>query len=222
MLSVGLSNKTYRIVPSVYPPIQLFESCTDPEDLEALYELESLTNPRLQEEIGVLSRVPPSDRLSGPGSSPIMAAFTHCGVASRFTDGRYGVYYAGLELDTSIAETKYWQEKLLSSSNEPPMYRDMRVYVAHLQDKVGELVDVRAMEDLHETDNYAASQALADTLRLQNEYGVLYNSVRRLGGLCVAIFRPPILAPVMQTKHLRYHWNGERIDRVDEITNIAI
>ena len=32
------------IIPSRFPPIQLLERVTDPDDLEAILELESLTN----------------------------------------------------------------------------------------------------------------------------------------------------------------------------------
>ena len=41
----------WRIVPSRYPPIDLFERIAPPEDWEALAAVESLTNPRIREEI---------------------------------------------------------------------------------------------------------------------------------------------------------------------------
>ena len=41
-----------RIVPSRFPPIQLFERVADPADLEAVLELESLTDSRLRDEAG--------------------------------------------------------------------------------------------------------------------------------------------------------------------------
>ena len=71
--------RAYRIVNSSFPPIALFEDVLDPEDLEVAYALEALTNDRLIEQAGVLARVRPEDRLSGPGSTPVMAAFTHIG-----------------------------------------------------------------------------------------------------------------------------------------------
>jgi len=81
-----------RIVPSRFPPIQLFERVADPDDLEAVFELESLTNSRLRDEVGDIRLVPPEDRISGPGTAVIMAAFTHLNPdGSRFTDGTYGV-----------------------------------------------------------------------------------------------------------------------------------
>jgi hypothetical protein len=50
---------------------------TDPDDLDAIFAVESLTNPRLRDDVGNLRLVPLEDRISGPGSSIIMAAFTH-------------------------------------------------------------------------------------------------------------------------------------------------
>lgn len=67
----------WRIIPSRFPPIDLFERVADPADLEAILELESLTNDRLREEVGTLQLVPAQDRISGRGSSYIMTAFTH-------------------------------------------------------------------------------------------------------------------------------------------------
>lgn len=109
---------TYRLIPSHYPPIALFENLLDPSELDAAYALESLTNDRLQDEVGNIALVPPEDRVTGPGTTAIMAAFTHVGVESRFTKGRFGVYYAGLDLDTAIAESKFSRARFMSATNE--------------------------------------------------------------------------------------------------------
>ena len=45
----------WRIVPRRYPPIDLFERIASPEDWEALAAVESLTNPRIREEIGEIA-----------------------------------------------------------------------------------------------------------------------------------------------------------------------
>src|SRR3546814_5612167 len=83
----------YRIIPSRFPPIGLFEKVADPDDLEAVFQIEAMTNDRLRDEVGVLALVPPEDRVSGPGTTPIMAAFTHLNPeGSRFTDGSFGVF----------------------------------------------------------------------------------------------------------------------------------
>src|SRR3546814_1205967 len=58
----------YRIIPSRFPPIGLFEKVADPDDLEAVFQIEAMTNDRLRDEVGVLALVPPDDRVSGPRS----------------------------------------------------------------------------------------------------------------------------------------------------------
>ena len=77
----------YRLIPSRYPTITLYENLLDPEDLELAYELEALTNDRLREEAGDIAHVSPEERIVGPGSSVVMAAFTHVGVESRVSSG---------------------------------------------------------------------------------------------------------------------------------------
>jgi hypothetical protein len=83
---------TYRLVPSRFPPIDLFERVAAPEDLDTVFAIEALANPRLRQEAGEISLVPREERVSGPGSSAIMAAFTHLNpLGSRFSSGAYGV-----------------------------------------------------------------------------------------------------------------------------------
>ena len=43
---------TYRIIPSHFPPIDLFERIYDPEDLELAFEIEAMTNDRLLDQTG--------------------------------------------------------------------------------------------------------------------------------------------------------------------------
>jgi len=57
----------WRIIPSRFPPIALFERVTEPDDLDAILELESLTNPRLRDDVGDIRLVPAEDRIGGPG-----------------------------------------------------------------------------------------------------------------------------------------------------------
>ena len=95
-------------MPSRFPPISLFEDVTDPRDLEAVYQIEAMTNDRLWEEVGDTSLVAPENRVSGPGTTPIMAAFTHLySEGDRFTNGDYYVFYASLKVETAVAETRY-------------------------------------------------------------------------------------------------------------------
>lgn len=208
----------WRIIPSRFPSIQLFERVTDPDDLEAIFELEALTNPRLRDEAGDIRLVAPEDRISGAGTSVIMAAFTHLNPdGSRFTDGTFGVFYAGKDIETAIVETSYHRERFMRATAEPKMELDMRVYVIDL---AGGLHDLRGRQSdfalvYHKTD-YAPAQHLARTLRKEGSNGIVYDSVRRQGGECAAIFRPPLLSSARQERHLCYVWDGSRIATVYE------
>jgi hypothetical protein len=214
----------YRIIPSRFPPINLFERVTDPADLETVLDIESMTNDRLRNEVGSLNLVPPEDRISGPGTSPIMAAFTHLPpYGSRFTDGSFGVFYAGRTLETAIAETKYHREAFLRATSEPRIELDMRVYAVDL-DAV--LHDIRGMRDtmlgIYDPSSYTASQALAIEIRNSGSSGIAYDSVRKPGGECVAIFKPRVLSNCRQERHLTYVWDGSSISIVYEKRDLSL
>lgn len=209
---------SYRIVPARFPPIQLFERVAAPEDLDAVIAVESLTNPRLRQEVGELSLVAPADRISGPGASFVMAAFTHVApVGGRFTDGSFGAYYAARDRATAVSETVYHRQRFMAATREPPMELDMRVLKADLR---GDLVDLRGLRaarpDLYASTEYGAGQALARRLRAEGAWGIVYESVRHEGGECAAVLRPPVLSRCRQAEHLTYVWDGERICRVYE------
>lgn len=207
----------YRIVPSRFPPVSVFDRIAEPGDLEAVFVIEALTNNRLREEAGNISLVPVEDRVVGAGATPIMAAFTHLNPeGGRFTDATYGAFYAGLAIRTAIAETTHHREKFLSATEAGrPIDVDMRVYVACLN---GELHDVRegAPAAIHDASDYSASQALGRQLRSGGSNGILFNSVRDEGGTCVAVFRPRLLSKCSQERHLTYQWDGERIANIFE------
>jgi hypothetical protein len=208
----------YRIIPSRFPPIQLFERVTDPEDLEAIFAIEALTNPRLRDEVGDIRLVPPGERVSGPGTSIIMAAFTHLNPeGSRFSDGSYGVFYAGRELETAIAETVHHRERFMRATSEGPQELDMRVYAVDLDGDLHDLRGAQAAQPLiYHPEEYGPAQHLARSLRNASANGIAYDSVRHSGGACAAIFRPRLLAKARQERHLCYVWNGKKMVTVYE------
>jgi hypothetical protein len=206
----------FRVISSRFPPIHLFERVAAAEDWEALYWLESLTNPRLRDEVGEIELVPPQDRVFGPGASVIMAPFTHLNPeGSRFADDTFGAFYAAASLDTSIAETRYHRELFLRATHQPPTEIDMRTYLC---DVAASFHDIRGkkdeLSDIYDPDSYAASQKLARTLKRAGSNGVVYDSVRHAEGECLAVYRPRLVQNCRQGTHLRYIWDGERISHV--------
>ena len=144
----------------------------DPEDFEALYALEALTNDRVRDEVGKIELVAPADRLFGPGSGPIMAAFTHLNPqGSRFSDGSYGVFYAGKERATAVAETRHHHGRFLRATGEGSMHLPMRLYHVDIDSKLHDLrldgvVDAR-INDQHSYDVSRAGRRGPARRRLQ-------------------------------------------------------
>jgi hypothetical protein len=210
-------DKTYRLIPSRYPPIDLFERIADPADWELIAHIEGLTNDRLRDEIGDISIVPISERLAGPGASPIMAAFTHIGFPSRFTDGSFGVYYASNSFESALSEVLHHRARFFMRTAEPKTQFDSRTYIGRV---AGELHDVRrGWPDIHSPDSYVHSQALGRRLRGLGSHGIAFDSVRRMFAENIAVFRPSILAAtsgkphVTQGPHIRVEWDGARMSR---------
>ena len=208
----------YRIIPSRFPPIHLFEEVADPEDLEAVFRVESLTNDRLRDQVGELTLVPTEDRVSGPGSSYVMAAFTHPAPSGgRFTDETFGAYYTARDRQTAIDETVFHRERFLRDMAAPPTELDMRVLRADLDAVLHDLRGKRgAWPELYRLDDYSESQALGRALRAIGSCGIAYESVRGAGGECAAVLRPPAITKCRQSEHLGYVWDGERIALVYE------
>ena len=210
----------YRIVASRLPTIHLFERVADPADWDALYELESRTNPRIRTNLGELHLVPVADRVSGgPNASIVMAPFTHLSPpGTRFTDGHFGAYYAAESIDTAIAETRFHRENFMRATSQPPIELEMRCYLA---DVACELHDLRGrrieLPDIYDPSSYVASQKLGRALRDAGSNGIAFDSVRRAGGQCLAVFRPRLVQNVRQNVHLRYAWDGNAISDVYEI-----
>jgi len=205
---------TYRLVPSRFPPISLFERVASPEDLDVVFAIEALTNPRLRQEAGEISLVPSDERIAGPGSSAIMAAFTHLNpLGSRFSAGHYGVYYAARTLLTAVREVSHHQGRFLAATREGPISVDMRCYRAALRQPLHDLRGAQQrLAEVYAADHYGASQAFGAALRAAGSWGVVYDSVRDPGGECVGIFRPKALGPAVQGEHVSLQWNGTTIE----------
>lgn len=199
----------FRIINSLFPPLSVFEDTLDPDDLGIAFALESLTNDRLRDQAGMLNRVLAQDRLFGEGSTPIMAAFTHVGRASRFTDGSYGVYYCANSIEAAIAETCFHQEQFWRATQEASIEITMRTYVNKV---LQPMIDVRDEPSVHQPEpaSYAVAQAFARPYREALAWGLLYNSVRLKGHQCVAAFRPPALSIPVQGPHFRYVWDDKK------------
>lgn len=207
----------WRVIPSRYPTIDLYEDVASADELEAVWAIEAITNERLKEQAGELSRVPKEDWLLGlHGGSYVMAAFTHLNPeGARFTTGDFGGYYCAPQLDTAVKETVYHQERFFGYTREPAQKVQMRVlfttFDATLSDITGEPF---LSSPLYHATDYSQSKAFAQTQKAKNVDGIYYRSVRHTAHDCYVLYRPCLVTNVHQAQHLEYHWNGSAITNV--------
>jgi hypothetical protein len=205
--------ETHRLVLSHFPLIDLYDDVADPHDWEALASAQARTNPRIWDEIGDLSLVPPERRIGGPGASWVMGAFTHVSRdrVSRFSDGSYGVYYAGDRLETALHEHTHHMGRFYAAAGmEAAWISQVRQLVGSID---AGLLNLRGpgFARLLDPDDYGPSQAFAGQHRGNGADGIVYPSVRHPPGQCVAAFYPDVVRPPAQGDHFRYYWDGGRV-----------
>ncbi len=214
--------QSYRLVNAKLPPISLFDDVADADEFDLLYELQEITNPRIQNEVGNLNLLPKDQIPFGiAGCSYATASFTHVNPdGSRFSDGSYGVLYLADSPDTAIAETRYHQDRYLS--NIEGLHYDvitMRGLACRFD---GDLFDITRLGDgaiYHETD-YAAPRQFAEQVRKEGGEGLQYRSVRNEGATCWALFTPKRVKAINQSAHFEFIWNGKTISKVETISQV--
>lgn len=220
MVSVGATpvrvdwSQTYRIIRSIYPPIDLFEDVADPADWEAITASDAKVNGAMSVSVGDLSKVPAARRVTGAGASWVMVPFVHCSTLrpGRFTDGSYGIYYAGDSVTVALAETIHHHQVMMAATAEEPGWTsDFRVLVGSIDH---ELDDVDAVPGVRDPVNYGPSQIEGAALRAAGSDGVTWESVRQPGGRCIGVFWPDVVTIPVQGAHYMYHWDGARVDRI--------
>ena len=204
-MSIGLAPvpaTTCRLIPSRFPPISTFDTVASAEDLEAVMELEGWTNDRLVAER--LARLPKTEWVYGiPNASVIMASFLHASPGgSRFTSAALNGWYAALDRRTAVAEVAHHLRREAINMRRTSLTLQYRTYMAQL---AGEYHDIRGQSathaELYAPTDYAASQTFGEKIRSSGGAGILYDSVRHVGGANVVAFRPRNISDVVMSTH---------------------
>jgi hypothetical protein len=193
---------TYRLIPSQFPPIGLFDTVATAADLSAVMELVGWTNDRLV--ASRIARLPQHEWVYGrPNASIVMAAFLHVSpTGMRFNSPELGAWYAAGEIKTAAAEVGHHLRREAVARNVPELTRVYRSYSARLD---GVYLDIRGQQaerpDVYASDRYDASQQLGEAVRRAGEAGILYDSLRRRGGINIVAHRPTNILDVAQADH---------------------
>lgn len=193
---------THRLIPAQFADggaSVLTRLSDDPQTLEGIFELDNATNDRLLAESRLAPGIDERELVFGiPSYRIINAAFCHPAPGgSRFNSSDRGAWYASFELQTSQAEVAYHRQQWLRETAWDE--EDTADYLDYLADFGADFHDLRGATehiDCLSPTGYAASQALAAQLLALGSAGIVYPSVRRAGGTCIACFRPVLVTNV--------------------------
>ena len=206
---------THRLIPAQFADdgASVLTRLTDDDDiLNGIFELDNATNDRLRAESGRLPGIDARELVFGiPSYRIINAAFCHPAPGgSRFNSSERGAWYASFELETSQAEAAYHRQLWLRETAWEE--EDVSDYIDCLADFRAEFHDLRGAgeyPDCLSPGSYVASESLAAELLRLGSAGVVYPSVRRSGGTCIACFRPVLVTNVRVGERLTFVFAGQ-------------
>ncbi len=213
----------YRLINSKHPPIALFDDVADEDEFQTLYELQALTNPRLNNELGNLASLPVQEIPFGiPGFSYAIGPFTHVNPqGSRFSDGSFGMLYIAGDMTTALSEVTYHQERywqrIEGLKYDRLVMRGLLLtfdaYPAH------DALVLPPSHPVYDADSYVASRALGRALKKAGSAAIRYRSVRHSGAVCWGLFTPKGVKKVVQNTHFECIWDGGRISKINRIVS---
>ncbi len=205
---------TVRLVPSGYakPPVllPLIDSRRE-EDL--LAKLEGMTSKRLVAEREGLPNLNPRELTYKVwGYTHINAAFTYAREeGNRFNDKSRGAWYCAFEDLTALEEVAYHRTRELERIN---VFEDHIQYQSLLASFIGDFHDVRGLDPVPDylsedpQSAYPKGQLFASKLQEDDSLGIIYPSVRHLGGTCLVAFHPHTVQNVRFGARWRLTWSG--------------
>lgn len=212
----------YRLIPSQFPPIGLFDTVSTAADLGKVMELAGWTNDRLV--AGRIARLPQPEWVYGrPNSSIVMASFLHAAPGGmRFNGPELGAWYAAADIRTAVAEVGHHLRREAASRSIPDLRRVYRSYSSRLE---GDFVDIRRarapagqgplLDRLYDPQDYAHAQPFGEAVRDEalatgadrtvRAAGIVFDSIRYRRGVNAVAYRPSRVLDIVQADHYAVH-----------------
>jgi hypothetical protein len=219
-------NDTHRLIPAKYSEggdSVLARIADDATHLQDIFDLDNATNDRLLAENNLLPGIGIHELVFGvPHYRIVNAAFCHAHpLGSRFNCPDRGAWYACFELEASQAEVAYHKSIELAEVNW--LETEEGIYDDYLADFSAELHDIRKNEqfvDCLAPNSYVASQGLAQRLLDAGSLGVIYPSLRRDRGTCLACFRPALVMNVRKARRYKFTWKGKSEPEISVVSSV--
>ena len=213
----------HRLIPSKFAEDEdsvLTSISDDSSHLEDLFELDNATSQRLLAESDRLPGIGMDELVFGiPNFRAINAAFAYPRPeGSRFNGPDRGAWYCSFKLETALTEVIFHKNVEYSEIN---YFYDSVSYQLYLADFSSEFHDVRQLPDRAkylDPSSYQESQLLASQLLDSGSLGIIYPSVRNVGGTNLVCFRPALVGDVRKTDKFDFVWSGNGQPKITQKT----
>jgi RES domain-containing protein len=201
---------THRLIPTAYAePLIFSELLNSDDEIELLYELESITNQRLRSEENLSTAIGPDELVFGVNHFRVInAAFSYAApLGGRFNSPYRGAWYCSDTLRTALSEVLHHKEieyqEIGDEGKRTVNYKDF------LADIAGELhiLSRKSHQKFLVLESYVESQKLAPELFTNGAVGIEYPSSRNTDGTNYVIFRPHSVSNVRADKNFTVTWN---------------
>src|SRR5215831_2061642 len=205
---VTVDGTWYRLIPSRFPPVSLYERVAPEEAWPVVHSVEELTNPRAQVR-RLLTGTAHTDE-----ASPKLQNWNHAPFTYLNPEGTWllNPLFGAMELcdclQTALAMSVRKRELFLSRTNEPPLDLDMRVLCTRVK---GTFADLRSLDP---SLTQKARWQIGEELLNVGANGGQFRCPFRRAGTCLAIFNGDVLERSVQAEHFRFVWDGQRVRSV--------
>lgn len=207
------SGDGFRLIPSRFPPVSIYETLVANDRIEALVAVENLTNPRLQSAQRLmelsLGLAPDSPRLQNWNHAPFAYSNPE---GSRFFPPERPCLELSDSRQTALAVSIARRQTFLSRTREPPIGLDMRMLKTPVS---GVFFDLRGLDTtLSRDERWKIGASIP-----KEADGVVFRPAERSSAMCIAILKAGVLGRSLQTVHYRYVWNGTRVTKLYAFDN---
>lgn len=206
---------TVRLVTTARLRAAVLAPLVDGDDeLALLAEIEGATSSRLiAQERGISGLAANELVYDVPHARFINASFAYAKPQqpNRFNGPNRGAWYAALDVATCLDEVGYHLTNALADAGD---FRATVDYAEMFSSMAGAFLDLRQVPHHPALDSdigkaYPIGNALADGARAAGLNGIIYPSVRHIGGTCLVALRPAAVQSVRQGAVYRMIWQGD-------------
>lgn len=204
---ISYSQSCFRNIYTIHPTQDLYDDIVDPEDYDALFELEKNSSliEKLEPNKARVFQYGKSDELFKPFNPPWSEG--------RFGDGkRYGVLYCAEDKETSYIEAFWhwirWTRNMHRESAKDWIYTDRTVFELDIQSSAfASFLKDKVNRSRLISDDYSYCRTLAGQAIEERIDGFQTPSARNAPGVCVPIFEKSVIKTDKKIKYIKFGCN---------------